>query len=278
MAHPFLHAAAAAASISLAACGGGGDPDPTYYAVQGTRSVTGLPGTVCIGNMAYVDPSSPHGAEITHNLAAYYGLTGGLRSYAGTGRSCTDQFPVLDARITVADYNDVVLPAVLAMGGSGGSPALPPPIACASGSGAGLNGITLSGSSRFGALTTAASTDTTVTVDPGAIAYRDASLTSNAITGTLRAQLWAVPQSYGGGRISGYVVATYDIRFTDGSNQLGNGQSSDLLEHTLSARTPPKGAYCMVLTLEEYDSRQCTDADHFCVVDWTQFGSSSSFR
>ncbi|MCB1997783.1 MAG: hypothetical protein KDG57_18260, partial [Rhodoferax sp.] len=163
-------------------------------------------------------------------------------------------------------------------GTGGGGGALPVAIPCSPGGGAGTNGITLSGVSTIGSLTTAANTDTTIDMDPGEIAYRNSAYTSSATTGSLRAQLWAVSQSYGGGSINGYIVSTYNIRFTDGTNQLGNFQSSDLQRRTLSARTPPTGAYCMVITLEEYDSRRCSQADGYCIVDWMQFDSSSSFR
>ena len=115
--------------------------------------------------------------------------------------------------------------------------------------------------------------------DPGQIAFVNPNLTPSSYTGSLRSSLWAVAGSYSGGTISGYVVARFQIRFTDGSTQLTNGESADIPTQTLSATTPPRGAYCMVATLEEYNPASCpTSADGYCVMDWQQFGTSAQFQ
>ena len=125
---------------------------------------------------------------------------------------------------------------------------------------------------------TSASRNTTVALDPRQVSFINPQLSAVATTGFLRAKSWATGTPYAGGAISGYVVATYDISFTDGTNQLRIGQSVDRSERTLVARTPPAGTYCMVVTLEKYDLQGCSTADRFCIVDWLQFGNSNSFN
>lgn len=176
--------------------------------------------------------------------------------------------------------------AALTLAGCGGgdddhplAPVAPvQPISCASHGGSGTNGLSLYGATSYSGLSGASSTGGTVTFDPGEIGYNNPNLSSTAYTGSLRAALWAVPYSYAGGGITGYVVATYGITFANGGNQLYNGTSANLSARTLSANTPPRGAYCMVVTLEQYDSANCTSADRYCIVDWQQYGTSATFQ
>lgn len=180
----------------------------------------------------------------------------------------------------------LALAAALALAGCGGgdddhplAPAAPvQPISCASQGGSGTGGLSLYGATSYSGLSGASSTSGTVLFDPGEIGYHNPNLASTAHTGSLRAALWAVPYSYAGGGITGYVVATYGITFTNGSNQLYNFTSANLAAHTLSATTPPRGAYCMVVTLEQYDSVNCTSADRYCIVDWQQYATSATFQ
>jgi len=137
----------------------------------------------------------------------------------------------------------------------------------------------LSGSSAFSGLSLQAGLVGTVSLQPGHISYSNPQLTPSSTTGSLRARLWAVPSSYAGGNITGYVVATYSIRFTDGTNQLTNNQSADLLANVLAATSPPRGSFCMVATLEQF-GQPCSysSGDGYCIADWTQFASSQSFQ
>jgi len=293
-----MRGAAALLAVGLTACGGGGGddaPSGSYFAIEGALSANGVPMTICIDGAAYTDPADSAGRAIAANLASYYGIVGGYRAYSGQGRSCRERFAVVDILLSVDEYNRVVVPAVA----SGTPPTSPPPapgpspapapapappppapvaIACDGRSGSGVDGLQLYGIATHGPLTGAAQTTTTITLDPGEIGYANPALGADATTGSLRARLWAVSSSYAGGDISGWVVATYGIRFTNGGNQLRNGESSNLTEQLLAATTPPAGSYCLVVTLEEYDSRNCSSADNYCIADWTQFPNSVGFR
>lgn len=170
-------------------------------------------------------------------------------------------------------------------GGDDGPLPLPGPsptpiqsISCPSQGGSGTNGLSLFGLASYSNLSGSSSSTGTVTLDPGEVSYNNPNLSSTARTGSLRASLWAVSSSYGGGGINGYVVARYGISFTGGGNQLTNGQSSNLVSQTLSATTPPRGAYCMVVTLEQYDSVSCSSADRYCIMDWQQFATNAIFQ
>lgn len=271
-------------AAALAGCGGGGDdppPSPSHFAIQGALALGGVPVTICIENAAYTDPSTPDGLAIATKLASYYGVAGGYRAYAGRGpgQSCRDAFPVVDHMLSVEQFGRLPAPAAanppppVAEPAPVATPA--PAIACGSASGSGIGGLELFGVGTYGALTTAASTTTSIGFDPGEIRY---GAPAGSVSGSLRARLWAVDHAWAGGPISGHVVATYDIRFTDGTNQLRAGESSNLTQRTLAAMTPPAGSYCLVTTFEEYDANSCTSADRYCTADWMRFPEAVSFR
>lgn len=148
---------------------------------------------------------------------------------------------------------------------------------CAAGAGNGTNGLQLFGTTSYRDLSGAANNSGTMLFDPGEISFNNAGLSSNSRTGTLRATLWAVSGDYSGGSLSGYVVSRYPINFTDGTSWLFNGQSANLLELRRNADTPPRGSYCMVVTLEEFSST-CTTSDGFCIADWMEFGAAANFE
>ena len=279
--------------LALAGCGGGGggdtSPESTYYAVEGTQSAGGVPVTVCLDGATYTDPTTAAGIQMSANLAEYFGLVGGYRTLAGTGASCREQFPAVNDVVTVDEYNKTVLVAVASGPSASPPPASPPApsppppapapsaIACASAHGSGLDGLQLTGTSSYSGLSTAASNAGTVTFQPGTISFQNPSLTSTSTTGSLRARLWAVGSSYGGGSINGYVVSTYTIQFTDGGNTLTNDHTATLAARLVSAQTPPRGAYCLVATLEEYQPG-CGASDGYCIADWSQFSPSTAFQ
>ncbi len=155
-----------------------------------------------------------------------------------------------------------------------------PPIvtrACTSGAGAGSNGLQLFGTASYRNLSAAADQTGNFQLDPGEISFNNPNLSPSSRTGTLRVTMWAVPGDYRGGALSGYVVTRYPINFTDGTSWLVNGESSNLIEKTLSGTTPPRGSYCVALTLEEF-STNCTTSDGFCIADWMQFASANNFE
>lgn len=281
------------AAVFAAGCGDGGSSQGSYFAVQGTQSAGGLTFTACIDGIEYVEPSSTRGRQLALNLASYYGLVGSYRAFAGEGTGCRAQFPSLSVLLSVSDYNNTVLPAV---GGSPSpSPSPPPPSppppspppapapitprSCGSTQGSGTDGLSLHGSSSYSGLSGLANQSGTVTLDPGEVAYSNPALTSSSRTGTLRSTLWAVSGSFNGGGISGRVVARYNIRFTDGTDYLRNGESANLPPNVLAATTPSRGSYCMVVTLEQYAPSACPGSgDGFCLVDWTQFPNAAQFE
>lgn len=286
----------AATPLALAACGGGGGGDGsdngTYYAVEGTQTAGGVPVTICLDGATYVDPTSPNGVQLSANLARYYGLVGGYRTQAGTGASCHDRFTALNVVLTANDYNNIVLPAVVTPPPpdvpppptttppppvAPPPPTAPTPIACASTHGPGVDGLQLTGVPSYSGLSTAASSSGTVTFQPGGLSYQNPAFTPTSTTGSLRARLWAATSSYSGGTINGYVIATYAITFTDGTNQLTNNHTANLTARLLDAQSPPRGAYCLVATLEEYRTT-CSASDGFCISDWSTFTPSVAFQ
>lgn len=155
-----------------------------------------------------------------------------------------------------------------------------PPIttrACTAGAGAGTNGLQLFGDASYRNLSVVADARGNFQLDPGEISFSNSSLSSSSRTGTLRVTMWGVSGDYRGGALSGFVVARYPITFTDGSSWLQNGESANLVEQTLSGTTPPRGSYCMALTLEEF-STSCGASDGFCLVDWMQFANANNFE
>jgi hypothetical protein len=293
------HASTTALACALAACGGGGDDatngSGSLFAVEGVTAAGGLPSVVCIDGIVYYDPASDKGTAIANTLAAYYKFVT-YRAYASNHESCRDRFSTLGALLSVDEYNSKIVPAVPNSAPPSPSPAPTPspgpspspapapapapitPRSCNATSGPGTGGLQLFGQFSFNNLPLTASSSGTVTVDAGEVSFSHPSLTPGSSTGSLRASLWAVAGSYNGGSISGTVVARYPINFTDGSNQLRNGQSSNLLAQTVPATTPARGSYCMVITLEQYDSANCSTSDRYCLVDWSQFPGSTQFQ
>ena len=296
----FAAVLATTAAATLVACGGSGSDSSGYFAVQGTTASGGAPQTICIDNILFIDPASEKGKTIAETLATHYRLVGSYRSFAGEGDSCRGQFPGVSTLLSVDDYNNRVQPAVV----TSQFPLVPPPApspspspspsvspslpavpapnpiiarSCPSAGGTATNGLALYGQLGYSGLPGQALTSGTVLFDPGAVSFDDRSVGSGTTTGSLRVTLWALSYSYSGGSVSGTVVARYPILFTDGTHQLRNGESSDLMAQTLGANTPSRGSYCMVVTLEQYSSR-CTSSDGYCISDWSQFGGPANFQ
>lgn len=156
-----------------------------------------------------------------------------------------------------------------------------PPIVqrnCPITNGAGTAGLQLFGTNTFSGLSTAANSTGTVLVDAGTVEFNNPALLTTSRTGSLKITLWALDGSYNGGTFAGVAVASYDVVFAGGGTTLLNGQSTDLVAQTLTARNPGRGSYCMMLALEEYNPSACpSDSDGFCLVDWVQFGGSTEF-
>lgn len=152
------------------------------------------------------------------------------------------------------------------------------PRSCPATSGAGTNGLQLYGTNTFTGLSTLAHTTGTVSVDAGTVEFNNPALTPTSTTGSLKITLWAIEGSYNGGAFVGTSVASYEVFFAGGGTTLQNGQSTELVAQTLTARTPGRGSYCMMLALEEFNRSACpSDSDGYCLVDWVQFNGSTEF-
>lgn len=151
------------------------------------------------------------------------------------------------------------------------------PRACLEGAGGGTNGLQLFGSTSYRDLSSLANNRGTFLFDPGEISFNNPQLSQNSRTGSLRATLWALEGDYTGGGIRGYVVGRYAVNFDDGSSWLFNGESANLLELRQNADTPPRGSYCMVVTLDEF-TQNCGSADGYCIADWMEFPRSAAFE
>jgi hypothetical protein len=174
----------------------------------------------------------------------------------------------------------LALAAVTALAGCTVAYEDPPLIArnCPSTFGAGTNGLQLYGTNTFTGLGTVANSTGTVVVDAGTVEFNDASRSATDRTGSLKITLWALEGSYNGGAFAGTSVATYNVLFPGNVTTLQNGQATDLVPQTITARTPPRGSYCMMLALEEFNPAACpSDTDGYCLVDWVQFSPSTEF-
>ena len=155
--------------------------------------------------------------------------------------------------------------------------------ACVAGFGGGTNGISLytpSNQFTYQLSTTSANTADSVTLGWGA-AY---SGPSGSYTGSLKAQLWAVTQSYSGGAIYGYILGDFPPNFSGigahSSSQINGGNHSI---NTITSSTvdvnPPPGQYCLVIVLSQYTPGSCSpNPNGYCSVDWLQFNPAVIFK
>jgi hypothetical protein len=111
----------------LAACGGDGGSSTdsgsgsTYLAVTGTKQVSGNPiVTVCLNNIANASASSLNGQQVATNLARFYLISGNYKITSSDGQGC-DAVPGA-VTLTVDDYNNTVLPWIVANPPAAGAP------------------------------------------------------------------------------------------------------------------------------------------------------------
>lgn len=166
------------------------------------------------------------------------------------------------------------------------TPPPPPPAAlsCPERQGSGSQGLGFA-SQRLEYLIddTSAGRNTTTTLKWG-VSYRNDAISNSSYTGSLRVSLWAVPFDFSGsGTLNGTRIAVASPNFTGNgaksANQLYNHYDVTGITSQVTGRNPSAGAYCMVLVLDEYFSdTTCTSNDHYCYVDWIQFGGTETFR
>jgi hypothetical protein len=156
-----------------------------------------------------------------------------------------------------------------------------PTLTCASTDGTDIGGLGFSGGVAYNDLNSAASTfDPSITVNYG-ITYSNSGLNNTSFTGSLHITMWAVTSSFNGGTINGFKIATFIPNFTGSgarsSDQLFNFATVSNATSVASGTTPPRGTYCILLTLEEFDPTSCSAADGYCYTDFTQFSNSVTF-
>jgi hypothetical protein len=173
-----------------------------------------------------------------------------------------------------------------AAGTSTPPPAPPTSLSCPAGRGSGTSGLGFPAAPnlQYDISTTGASQTSNDTLTWG-VSYDNPQLTSSAYTGSLRLSFYAVPYDFqGAGQIDGYLIARVSPSFTGmgarSSSQLYNGYSVSNISSVVSGANPPSGRYCMVMTLDQYNTNtaSCTAADHFCYVDWVQFSGAQGFN
>ena len=114
------------------------------------------------------------------------------------------------------------------------------------------------------------------------VQYNDSNMQNDSHTGSLRVRLYAVPKSYSGSSLDGYVIGEYFPSFN------GSGSAStDQLKINYNVEgivskderniKVPSGKYCTVITLEEFDKQTCLSTDHFCIQSWMQFKDPATF-
>jgi hypothetical protein len=110
---------------------------------------------------------------------------------------------------------------------------------------------------------------------------------AGSYTGSLVATVWAVPSSYSGGTISGYLLGTFYPNFTGpgaySPNQiLAGGSSTTTIVSTTASVNPPAGQYCIVATIDEYVPSQCSidpaGLSGYCNEAWFQFTTPATFQ
>lgn len=287
-----IGAAALALGVgALAGCGGGGgSSDDSFFGVTGPRAnATGSADslyTVCVNGTGLVDPNTAAGQEMARKLAARYQIVSGT-AYTGTGFSCHSYYKTPSVVLSMADYQvmllaDVVVPTPTPTPTA--TPAPKPvtpaltPRACGESEGAGVNGLRLVGPTRYDGLSTVPSTQVSFNFDPGLVSYTNSTVSSSAVTGSLRTTLWAVSGVYtGSAGVPAVVMQREALNVGNSTSQLRNGLQVDPPLAAVSGTTPERGSYCLVVTLEHY-ADSCTSADKYCIVDWIQYPKAVQFE
>ncbi|ENX01020.1 hypothetical protein F899_01653 [Acinetobacter sp. CIP 101934] len=104
---------------------------------------------------------------------------------------------------------------------------------------------------------------------------------SDSYTGSIRARLFAFPESFTGSTNSnGYQIGEYYPNFSGtvkSTNQLyANTYVSGIISYNQKPSIP-SGSYCIVAFLEEYNEYSCSHHDKYCVAAWLQFENAETF-
>lgn len=153
---------------------------------------------------------------------------------------------------------------------------------CDSGRGIGTNGVSFDGDTINYELSTQSAGEPDETKITWAASYRDQSVSRTVYTGSLRVRLWALRSSFQGGTVNGYVIAISAPRFVGqvarSENQIYNFSRVEHVSTYQVGTNPTVGSYCILLTLEQYDTTRCTSTDNYCMSDWLQFHGAVNFH
>jgi len=160
-------------------------------------------------------------------------------------------------------------------------------LVCNPGNSISIDGIQFYGTPSYQLSTTAANTRETATLTWGAYYQNINNLPTGSYSGSLRAQLYAVPHSFSGGDIiNSYSLGIFNPNFTGigaySSNQLYVGSYTiSPMSSAVTGQNPPAGTYCMVVAIEEYNPG-CGSSDplvnpDWCYEQWTQYAAPITF-
>jgi hypothetical protein len=158
------------------------------------------------------------------------------------------------------------------------------PLVCVPWTSFSVNGIQFYGNTSYYLSNTAANAAVTATLTWGANYQNIYNLPAYNYSGSLRAQLWAVPYSFSGGTLTNvYGLGVFSPNFMGygaySLNQLYVGSYSTMPQSSsVSILNPPVGTYCIVATIDEYNPGGCSDLDDYCYDQWIQFSAPVMFR
>ena len=270
---------------ALAGCGGGGSDsgsDKSFFGITGSRAGD-TAYTVCVEGSGFIDPNTTAGQKMAQTLAEHYQYFGSGMSYSGSGKTCREYYGNPNVVISMADYSLIALSAVAlptpSPAASSPNDFLLPvtPRTCGASEGAGFNGLELVGPARQEGLSTMPKVIDPFSFDPGLVRYVNSTLSSTALTGSLRVTLWAASGAYTGAAMPAVSIYRAPLDTGSSENQLRNGFQVDPPLASVSGTTPTVGSYCLVVTLEQY-AETCTAADKYCIVDWYQFPTAVQFQ
>jgi len=261
-------------AFTIVGCSSGGDSLISTYTLSGTvnSSGTGLQGVIVTVNevSSVTATTDARGYYAIQNLPkGSYTITPARTGYIFSPSMLTAV--INDANVEGEDF-------IVTANSS---------LTCTAGNGSGTNGIKFYDYSSIFAWNSTATANAAETSElTWQIEYQNISnLPADAYSGSLRARLWAVPYSVSSGVFdNAYIIGAFYPNFTGtgaaSPDQLYVGSTSDIMViSSTGGQNPPAGEYCIVATLEEYnsDSTYCSSPDHYCVNDWWQSGNAWIF-
>ncbi|HEY3307723.1 MAG TPA: carboxypeptidase-like regulatory domain-containing protein [Desulfuromonadaceae bacterium] len=251
-----------------------------FYLTQSTGPYYSMSGTIYAGsNLGSVLPGA------TVSIAGRTATTGSTGTYSITGIPAgTYAFSV-----SKSGYDTYTNPVYYVGSNQAGKnfylTIISSSLVCPPSNGISLNGIQLYGTTSYQLSTTTANAIETATLTWEVYYQNIYYLPTGSYSGSLRARLWAVPYSFTGGTITNsYILGIFNPNFTGtgaySSNQVYvGGYSTSPISSSVSGQNPPAGTYCVVVTIEEYNTKGgCSDPSGYCYDQWMQYAAPVIFR